>query len=124
WLNGKAVYQRQRPGVSGPYPDSFEATLVQGRNRIVVRLADVKGAPEFQLRFRRQSARPEHERLARAALFRAANPEHGRQIFFNAEKSLCVKCHRVGDQGERVGPELTGLGNRFSKVYIIESILE
>jgi putative heme-binding domain-containing protein len=42
----------------------------------------------------------------------------------NADKSLCVKCHRVGEQGERIGPELTGLGSRFSKVYIIESILE
>src|SRR5207244_2840157 len=29
-----------------------------------------------------------------------------------------------GEQGERFGPELTGLGSRFAKVYIIESILE
>ena len=59
-----------------------------------------------------------------AALSRAGNPERGRQVFQNAEKSQCIKCHRLGDQGERVGPDLTGLGSRFSKVYIIESILE
>src|SRR5262245_20179912 len=42
----------------------------------------------------------------------------------NAEKSLCVRCHRVGDAGERVGPELTGIGARFGRAYLIESILE
>ena len=55
---------------------------------------------------------------------RIGNPERGRQLFLNADKSQCIKCHRLGDQGERVGPDLTGLGSRFSKVYIIESILE
>src|SRR5262249_49942713 len=64
------------------------------------------------------------ERLALAALTRAGNPERGRQVFQNADKSLCIKCHRVGDQGERVGPELTRLGSRFAKVEIVESILE
>jgi putative membrane-bound dehydrogenase-like protein len=124
WLNGKRVYQRDRPGVPGPYPDRFEAALAKGHNRILVRLTGVKTAGEFSLRFRRKSATAEHERLTRAALSRAGNPAAGRKIFFNTEKSLCIKCHRIGDQGERVGPELTGLGSRFSKAYIVESVLE
>src|SRR5205823_11351192 len=40
------------------------------------------------------------------------------------EKSQCLKCHRLGSQGEQVGPELTGIGGRFSRIHIIESILE
>jgi putative membrane-bound dehydrogenase-like protein len=124
WLNERVAYQRDRPVVTGPYPDRFEAALAKGRTRVLVRLGGVKGNAEFQLRFRRKSATAEHERLTLAALSRAGNPEHGRQIFLNAEKSLCAKCHRVGDQGERIGPELTGLGGRFAKAYIIESILE
>ena len=124
WLSDKIVYQRDKPGIIGPYPDRFEVGLAEGRNRVLVRFQAVKGAAEFQLRFRRKSASQDHERLARVALSRAGNPEQGRQIFLNAEKSLCSKCHRVGEAGERIGPELTGLGSRFSKVYIIESILE
>jgi putative heme-binding domain-containing protein len=124
WLNGQVVYRRDRPGVPGPYPERFEATLAKGENRLLVQLSGVKGAGEFQMRFRRKSATAEHERLTLAALSRAGNPEHGRQIFFDAEKSLCLKCHRVGDKGERVGPELTGLGSRFSKAYIVESVLD
>jgi putative membrane-bound dehydrogenase-like protein len=124
WLNGQVVYRRDRPGVPGPYPERFAAALAQGENRLLVRLTGVQGAGEFQLRFRRKTATAAHERLTLAALSRAGNPRHGRQVFLDAEKSLCVKCHRVGDTGERVGPELTGLGGRFSKAYIVESILE
>jgi putative heme-binding domain-containing protein len=123
-VNDKVVFQRARPLPAESHPDVFEAQLTKGRNRILVRLTDAKGAPEFQLRFRRKSARPDHERLTKVALSRVGNPERGRKVFMNAEKSLCSKCHRIGDQGERIGPELTGLGSRFSKVYIIESILE
>jgi putative heme-binding domain-containing protein len=124
WLNGAVVHDRDRPGARGPYPERFAATLAKGVNRVVVRLAGEKGGGEFSLRFRRKSAAAGHERLTRASLSRAGNPESGRKLFFNAEKTLCIKCHRVGEQGERVGPELTGLGSRFSKAYIIESILD
>jgi putative heme-binding domain-containing protein len=41
-----------------------------------------------------------------------------------AEKSQCIKCHRLGSVGEQIGPDLTGVGNRFSRVHIVESILE
>jgi putative membrane-bound dehydrogenase-like protein len=124
WLNGKVVYQRDRPGVPGPSPERFEAALAKGENRLLVRLTGVKGAGEFQLRFRRKGATADHERLTLAALSRAGNPEHGRQVFLDAEKSMCARCHRIGDKGERVGPDLTGLGGRFSKAYIVESVLE
>jgi putative membrane-bound dehydrogenase-like protein len=120
WLNGRVVYQLDRPGA----PGRFEAAVTKGENRVLVRLTGVKGTGEFQLRFRRKGATADHERLTQAALSRAGNPEHGRQVFLDAEKSLCAKCHRVGDKGERVGPDLTGLGGRFSRAYIVESVLE
>src|SRR5262249_1094174 len=73
---------------------------------------------------RRKSAAAEHEKLTQAALTRKGDIERGRKVFFDAEKSQCIKCHRIGDQGERIGPELTGVGSRFSPIYIVESILE
>jgi len=65
-----------------------------------------------------------HEKLKQAALTQNGNADRGKQVFLNAEKSLCVKCHRVGPQGETIGPELTGIGARFDRVYLVESILE
>jgi putative heme-binding domain-containing protein len=104
--------------------DRFATTLAKGDNRIHVTVGSTKEPVEFHLRFRRKSATAKHERLAQAAITRSGNVERGRQVLLDLEKSQCLKCHRLGDQGERTGPELTGLGSRFSRIYIAESILE
>ncbi|MCA9060234.1 MAG: c-type cytochrome, partial [Planctomycetaceae bacterium] len=36
----------------------------------------------------------------------------------------CLKCHRVGDEGGRDGPDLTQVGKRFDRRMILESILD
>jgi putative heme-binding domain-containing protein len=38
--------------------------------------------------------------------------------------SLCLMCHRMGDQGGSVGPDLTAVSSRYSRQVILESILE
>jgi putative heme-binding domain-containing protein len=125
-LQGKSIYDREQSQSFRVDSDRFSATLAKGNNTLVVsmQVGTTKSPVEFHLRFRRKSAIAGHERLADAALARLGNPERGREVFLNVEKSLCLKCHRVNDQGERTGPELTGLGNRFSRIYIAESILE
>jgi putative heme-binding domain-containing protein len=124
WLNGKQVHRRDQGRNFQLDSDRFTGTLAKGTNRLVVQVGPSAAAVEFHLRFRRKSARVEHERLTQAALTRGGNVERGRKVFFDVEKSQCMKCHRISDQGERIGPELTGVGSRFSRIYIVESILE
>jgi len=38
--------------------------------------------------------------------------------------SQCLMCHRVGEEGGAVGPELTAISSRFSRRDILESIIE
>src|SRR5262249_52992248 len=71
-----------------------------------------------------KSSKAEHERLTQAALARPGNAERGRKVFLDVKRSQCLLCHRLGDQGERIGPELTGVGSRFARVHLIGSILE
>ena len=123
WLNGQLAYQRRDARSAASEADRFDGTLRSGANRLLVELISTNAA-EFSLRFRRKSAALEREQLAQAALSRTGNVERGRKLFFNGEKSQCLKCHRLADQGEAIGPELTGVGGRFSRVHIIESILE
>ena len=47
----------------------------------------------------------------------------GRRIFFQRADVACVRCHKVDKQGGDVGPELTGIGTRQNRQYILESIL-
>ncbi len=139
WLNGSRVHQRDQPRAFQADGERFEATLQKGANRVCVQLtAAGEAAPVFHLRFRRKSTKAEHEKLMQAALNRSGNVERGRKVFLDAQKSQCIKCHRIAtspptplpqggrveNEGERIGPDLTGIGNRLARVQLIESILE
>jgi putative heme-binding domain-containing protein len=47
-------------------------------------------------------------------------PRRGALVF---EKAQCIKCHRFGNKGEALGPDLSTVGMRFRKREILESIL-
>jgi putative heme-binding domain-containing protein len=38
--------------------------------------------------------------------------------------ATCLKCHRIGDDGGLVGPDLTNVGRRFDTRALLESIIE
>ena len=51
---------------------------------------------------------------------RSGNLERGQKAFATAQ---CVKCHRMGNSGEAIGPDLTTVAKRFQKKEILESIV-
>jgi putative heme-binding domain-containing protein len=124
WLNGKSIHRRAMPGKFQIDSDRFAATLQPGLNRVLVDAGPADMPIDFHLRFRRKSSKAAHEKLTQAALSRTGNAERGRKVYFDKEKSQCMKCHQLAGQGERIGPELTGVGGRFSRIYLVESILE
>jgi putative heme-binding domain-containing protein len=49
----------------------------------------------------------------------------GREIFFDVEgPAPCAKCHRVGEEGGDIGPELTSVAGTRTAQFIVESVLE
>jgi putative membrane-bound dehydrogenase-like protein len=122
-VNGRVLLGRRERRAFEPNSDCFETELPKGTSRVTVQLGGGRSA-KFHVCFRLLSSSAEQERLSRFALVTRGNFERGRAIFRNSEKSLCAKCHRVGDSGNSIGPDLTEVGGRFSKVHLIESILE
>ncbi len=51
-----------------------------------------------------------------------ASIERGRKVFFS-EKAKCSTCHKVGKEGENIGPDLTTIGDNRSAKDLLESIL-
>ena len=49
--------------------------------------------------------------------------KEGRTAFFEKPEASCVRCHKFGDEGAEVGPNLTGIGARQTREYILESIV-
>jgi putative heme-binding domain-containing protein len=122
-LNGRPVYERPKAGPFALDSDRWDADLQEGLNRLSVEVTSAEPA-QIHVRFRRKSAVERHERLAQLALTTAGNPARGRELFFKADRTACLKCHRLGEQGGRIGPDLTGVGRRFSRIHLVESVLE
>lgn len=49
------------------------------------------------------------------------NYQHGKDAFNDAQ---CMLCHRFGNEGGSVGPELTAVSSKYGRRDILESILE
>ncbi len=115
--------------------------------RLLDRLVAGKLAPEIQLdlleaagrraepdvrdKLRRyQDAKPKGDPLApyREALA-GGNARRGRAVFTAKAEIECLRCHKArawdGEiPGGEVGPDLTGVGGRHDRAYILESIIE
>lgn len=52
---------------------------------------------------------------------KARNFARGREVFYEAQ---CSACHRYGDQGGAIGPDLTAVAIRFKRLDILESMTE
>jgi quinoprotein glucose dehydrogenase len=50
--------------------------------------------------------------------------EQGKRIFFERTDVSCLRCHKINGVGGEVGPELTGIGSKQKRDYLLESIVE
>lgn len=54
----------------------------------------------------------------------SGKPAAGETWFFDQNKSQCVKCHRVGERGGQVGPDLLHVGKKLSSSQLFESLVD
>jgi len=67
-------------------------------------------------------AGPDPSPYAEFAVRTKGDAERGRLIFADA-KTSCVRCHRIQGQGGEVGPDLAGIGTKYGRPSLIESVL-
>jgi quinoprotein glucose dehydrogenase len=48
----------------------------------------------------------------------------GRRIFTGRADVSCLRCHKINGEGGEVGPDLTGVGSRQNREYLLESIVD
>jgi quinoprotein glucose dehydrogenase len=121
--------------INVPEADALLASLLD-------RLLKGELRPEIQLDLlqaaARHSAEPVRERLNRFEAARSksdhlasyretlhgGNAESGKQIFLNRTELSCLRCHKINGEGGEVGPDLTGVGSRQNREYLLESIVD
>lgn len=124
WLAGELVYQRKSAAAFQRDSDRFGLKLAKGWHRLFVAIGPTRSPARFHLHFRHKSASPEQEKWVQLALSKKGDSARGKDLFFNINKSQCLKCHRLGMQGETIGPDLTSVGKRFTRIHLVESILQ
>src|SRR5262249_10035381 len=74
---------------------------------------------------RHEESRPQNDHLAKwSEGLHGGNAEKGRKIFFENSEVSCLRCHKVQGTGGEVGPDLTGIGAKEKREYLLESIVE
>lgn len=48
----------------------------------------------------------------------------GKAIFFQETGVTCKNCHRIQQEGREIGPDLTTIGRKLSRVQLLESVLQ
>lgn len=61
--------------------------------------------------------------LLEYALKQRGDLELGRKLFQDADRLACTQCHTVRNSGRRIGPDLTTVGEQFSRRELAESVL-
>ena len=74
---------------------------------------------------RYEAARAKDTPLARyREALAGGDAESGRKLFLTKYEVSCLKCHKLKGEGGDVGPDLTGIGSRQKREYLLESIVD
>ena len=52
------------------------------------------------------------------------DPKRGEKLFHATAGVSCVNCHRIGQAGKEVGPDLSTISKKLNRAQLLESILE
>ena len=71
-----------------------------------------------------EASLPKNDALApwRATLY-GGNAEEGRKVFIENQNVACFRCHKINGEGGAVGSDLTGVGAKRGREYLLESIV-
>ncbi|MDP6354552.1 MAG: c-type cytochrome, partial [Planctomycetota bacterium] len=57
-------------------------------------------------------------------LLRGGASQHGNKIFREKPEAQCIACHTLKGKGGQQGPDLTGIGKKRDRKYILRALLE
>jgi putative heme-binding domain-containing protein len=98
--------------------------------REVIAIARQSPAVEIRDLFERFIPREERVRRLgdvvdrRALLSLPGDARRGRAVFVDNPSAQCKTCHRIGDIGQAVGPDLDKIGAKYDRAALLEQILE
>ncbi len=95
-------------------------------------VAIARNNPQVEVRDLFERFVPEGERVKRLGdvidragiLALGGDAARGRLVFTTNPAAQCKTCHKAGEVGETVGPDLTKIGAKYNKAALLDQILE
>jgi quinoprotein glucose dehydrogenase len=103
--------------VAGQVPPPLQLDLLEAAGKRPT--ADMK---KLVAQFEADRSPKDHLAKWRESL-EGGNAEVGKKIFFERTDVSCLRCHKIQGTGGEVGPELTGIGGKQNREYLLESIV-
>ncbi len=135
WVNGEKIYEWLDGGGWSPDQGHGPLPLKKGTNHIWFQAGNGGGPWDFSLAV--NTRRPEYaflyenvqpkfdtEIYSQFADKNAGDPRRGKQVFDDPKGVGCLKCHSVGGQGGKIGPDLGGIGAKYPRAELVRSVLE
>lgn len=129
FLKHATIYALYEIAEDGSLPaDHPFARQVRQMRKIEQRSVEPEELPEIQLA---AVAKPNPNKLAQqkrhldelAEYLPEGDAERGAKLFSNRDRSKCATCHLKGEQGARLGPDLTRIGAIRSERDLLEAIV-
>jgi len=118
-----------------PNAIALQAAVLEGHFSDTVRMAAIEAAAkktDVSIRDLFEQFLPPDRRIKRLGasvkaeqlLSLKGDAAKGRELFFNTTGIACKNCHRIGENGGKLGPDLSAIAKKQSKAQILDSILE
>jgi quinoprotein glucose dehydrogenase len=104
--------------LKGQLPPQVHLDLIEAAGR--------RSSEAVQERLARyESTRPAGDHLAHfRETLHGGDARSGQRIFSGRTEVSCLRCHKINGEGGEVGPDLTGVGGRQTREYLLESIVD
>ena len=134
WLNGVKVHTHDGDRAWNADADSVNVRVKQGKNTLLVKCGNNTGPWEFSVAVTANTMGYGFLKGGAAkfdlADFRdfgrknGGDVKRGEKLFLDQKGLACAKCHAVGGEGGKVGPDLAGIGGKYNRDDLMTAILE
>jgi putative heme-binding domain-containing protein len=135
FVNGEQIYEFKDNRGWSPDHTRGQLSLRAGVNHIYLMTGNTGGPwdfslaiggrdPRFAFLFDNVAAKLDASVYRDFAMKKPGDATRGRVLFNDAKGVGCVKCHAVGGEGGKVGPDLVGVGSKYPREELIRSVLE
>ena len=118
----------RQPAADAVVAQAIDRQLAHPDPKIALELAAAaakRSAPEVRERASKLAAQlPQSGPLAGyTMLLEGGDFDRGKKVFAENNAVYCVRCHKVNDNGGEVGPNLSDVGKKHPREYLLESIV-